>query len=74
MNSKGPEENPTQKNSVPSNGVFVITCNCYEPMFREDVLVRATSPEAAFLKAIRRVARKYKTSPDNIATTAICSK
>lgn len=46
------------------------TCNCYEPMFREDVTVTADTFDDAWNKAKERVAKKYKAKVEDVAITA----
>ena len=50
---------------------FVLTCNCYEPMFREDVKVQANSLDEAWDKAKTKASRKYKAKKNNINITAV---
>lgn len=51
--------------------MFKLTCNCYCPMFREDVELCAPNLEVAVTKAIQKLARKHKATPDDIVITAI---
>ena len=46
------------------------TCNCYEPMFREDISVEAENFDAAWEKAIAKAARKHKAKKADISITA----
>lgn len=49
---------------------YTLTCNCYEPMFREDVKVKANDIEEAWNKAKTKAARKYKAKKIDINITA----
>lgn len=49
---------------------YILTCNCYEPMFREDVKVKADNIEDAWDKAKAKVAKKYKAKKRDISITA----
>ena len=50
---------------------YVLTCNCYEPMFREDVKVKAENLEEAWDKAKAKVGRKHKAKKSDINITAV---
>lgn len=50
---------------------YILTCNCYEPMFREDVKVKAENLEEAWDKAKAKVGRKYKAKKIDINITAV---
>lgn len=50
---------------------FVLTCNCYEPMFREDIKVKAENLDEAWNKAKAKASRKYKAKKNDISITAV---
>lgn len=50
---------------------FILTCNCYEPMFRENIKVKANNLEEAWDKAKSKAARKFKAKKHNINITAV---
>lgn len=50
---------------------FFMTCNCYEPPFREEVVVKADNVDEAWDKAKKKVARKYKVKADDISITSV---
>ena len=50
---------------------FILTCNCYEPMFREDIKVKANNLDEAWDKAKAKAARKYKAKKSYINITGI---
>ena len=50
------------------------TCNCYDPMFRELVSVKAKDLDEAWDKAKAKVARKYKAKKQDIYITSTHSE
>lgn len=46
------------------------TCNCYEPMFREDISVEAEDFDSAWDKAKAKAAKKHRTKKADIHITA----
>lgn len=50
---------------------FILTCSCYEPMFREDIKVKAENLEEAWDKAKAKAGRKYKAKKRDINITAV---
>lgn len=50
---------------------FILTCNCYEPMFREDIKVKANDLDEAWDKAKTKASRKYKANKNDINITAV---
>ena len=50
---------------------FILTCNCYEPMFREDIKVEANDLDEAWDKAKTKASRKYKAKKNDINITAV---
>lgn len=50
---------------------FTLTCNCYEPMFREDIKVKANDLDEAWNKAKTKASRKYKAKKSDINITAV---
>lgn len=50
---------------------FILTCNCYEPMFREDIKVKADNLDEAWDKAKAKAGRKYKAKKNDINITAV---
>lgn len=50
---------------------FILTCNCYEPMFREDIKVKANDLNEAWDKAKAKAGRKYKAKKSDINITAV---
>ncbi len=50
---------------------FILTCNCYNPMFREDIKIKANDLEEAWDKAKTKAARKYKAKKIDINITAV---
>lgn len=50
---------------------FILTCNCYEPMFREDIKVKANGFDKAWDKAKTKASRKYKAKKNDINITAV---
>jgi len=49
---------------------YVLTCNCYEPAFREDIDIWAENLEDAFQKAKLKAAKKHRAKIRDIAITA----
>ena len=50
---------------------YILTSNCYEPMFREDIKVKANDLEEACDKAKAKAGRKYKAKKSDINITAV---
>ena len=50
---------------------YILTCNCYEPMFREDVKVKANDLDEAWDKAKAKASRKYKAKKNDVSITAV---
>ena len=50
---------------------YTMTCNCYDPLFREEISVKANTPEEAWELAKKKAARKYKAKKDDIHITAV---
>lgn len=50
---------------------FILTCNCYEPMCREDIKVKANDLDEAWGKAKAKASRKYKANKSDINITAV---
>lgn len=50
---------------------FILTCNCYEPIFREDIKVEANGLDEAWDKAKTKASRKYKAKKNDINITAV---
>lgn len=46
------------------------TCNCYDPMFRELVSVKAKDFDEAWDKAKAKAARKHKAKKQDVAITS----
>ena len=50
---------------------FIMTCNCYEPMFREDIKVKANDLDEAWDKAKVKASRKYKAKKNDVSIAAV---
>lgn len=54
---------------------YYMTCNCYEPLFREEMMVKAVNMDEAWDKAKKKAAKKYKANVADIEITATrCEK
>lgn len=49
---------------------YFMTCNCYDPLFREEIEVKAETIDDAWYKAKKKAARKYKAKVDDISITS----
>lgn len=50
---------------------YTLTCNCYAPLVRDNVTVRAETLEEAWDKAKKKFGRKYKAKTIDINITAV---
>ena len=50
---------------------FILTCNCYEPMFREKFKVKANDLDEALEKAKAKAYRKYKGKKNDVYIIAV---
>ena len=50
---------------------YILTCNCYEPMFREKFKVKANDLDEAWEKAKAKAYRKYKAKKNDVYITAV---
>ena len=49
------------------------TCSCYDPPFREKVIIEADSFDEAWEKAKKKSARKHKAKVKDVEITSACS-
>lgn len=51
---------------------YTITCNCYDPMIRDNIQIKADTLDEAWSKAVKKFCRKHKAKPSNVVITAVC--